>query len=63
MTRGKSSFSYEEECAAEAPLHFGKIEIRGKHVIADNEILHELKGHRQRFGEESDGGFYAPALV
>ena len=52
----------EDEPADYAPLHFQKIEIRGKHVIADNEILHELKGHRQQH-DESDGGSYAPALV
>lgn len=60
---GKSEFSDGDDCAADAPLHFGKIEIRGKHVIADNEILHELKGHRRNFSDESDGGSYAPALV
>jgi len=60
--RGTHSHCEDDEYAAYAPLHFDKIEIRGKHVIADNEILHELKGHRQRF-DESEGGGYAPALV
>jgi hypothetical protein len=43
MTRGKHAFSDEDDCA-DAPLHFGKLEIRGQHVIADDEILHELNG-------------------
>lgn len=59
----KGNYSYsEEETAADAPLHFGKLELRGKHVVADNEILHELKGYRHQY-DESDGGSYAPALV
>ena len=62
MTRGKHSFSNEDNCA-DAPLHFGKLEIRGRHVIADDEILHELNGQRQRFSEEPEGGFYAATLV
>ncbi len=61
--RGSSSEPDEQQIAADAPQHFSKIEIRGKHVIADNEILHELKGHRPYYSDESDGGHYAPTLV
>mgnify|MGYP000019263129 CR=1 FL=1 len=60
--KGSNSYLEEDEQAACAPLHFDRVEIRGKHIIADNEILHELKGHRQQY-DEPDGGSYAPALV
>lgn len=43
-----------------APRHFRSIEIRGRHVIADGEYLHELCGDVR---DRMDGGSYDAALV
>lgn len=47
---------------ADTPLHFNSFEVKGHHLLADGEALHELAGYR-RPSTLDDGGAYDAVLV
>ena len=60
-TRMKGRPKYYTTMPEEMPLHFGTLELNGRHLLGDGEALHELAGYEHRTLE--DGGTHDSTLV